>query len=167
MSFEELQTRLLEKFGSDSFTASEFRGNKRLIIGAERITPLMTWLKEDHGYDLLAELTAVDYLKYPQARDRYGVVYGLTNTQSGDRLWVKTYVNDPDPTLASVYPIWRGADWLEREVYDMYGIVFTGHPDLRRILLPEEFTSYPLRKDYPLRGKGERHNFPVLTRAQS
>jgi NADH-quinone oxidoreductase subunit C len=69
--------------------------------------------------------------------------------------------------LPSVFPLWKGADWMEREVYDMYGIEFVGHPDLRRILMPEEFTSYPLRKDYPLRGRGERHNFAALTRAES
>ena len=79
---------------------------------------------------------------------------------------MKTFVNDPDPELPSAYPLWKGAEWLEREVYDMYGIRFAGHPDLRRILMPEEFTAYPLRKDYPLRGKGERHNLPVLTRAE-
>ena len=127
----------------------------------------MCFLKEECGFDQLCELTAVDYLKYPGARDRYGVIYGLLNTATGERLWVKTFVNDPEPTVASVFFLWKGADWLEREVYDMYGIVFDGHPDLRRILLPAEFTSFPLRKDYPLRGKGERHNFPVITRAES
>jgi NADH-quinone oxidoreductase subunit C len=95
------------------------------------------------------------------------VVYGLLNTVSGERLFVRAFLNDPDLTVPSVYSLWKGADWLEREVYDMYGIVFDGHPDLRRILLPEEFTSFPLRKDYPLRGRGERHNFPVITRAES
>ena len=116
---------------------------------------------------MLAELTAADYLKYPDARDRFGVIYVLTNIATGERLVVKTFVNDPDPTLPSVFPLWKAADWLEREVFDMYGIVFDGHPDLRRILMPEEFTSFPLRKDYPLRGRGERHNFPVITRAES
>ena len=63
--------------------------------------------------------------------------------------------------------LWRGADWHERETYDMFGIIFEGHPDLRRILMPDEFTAFPLRKDYPLRGRGERHNFPRITRAES
>jgi NADH-quinone oxidoreductase subunit C len=76
-------------------------------------------------------------------------------------------VNEPDPTLPSVFSLWKGVDWMEREVYDMYGILFTNHPDLRRILMPEEFVGYPLRKDYPLRGKGERHNFPYIARAES
>ena len=76
-------------------------------------------------------------------------------------------MNDPDPELPSVVHLWRGADWMEREVYDMYGVRFDGHPDLRRILMPAEFTSFPLRKDYPLRGLGERHNFPTITRAES
>ena len=81
-----------------------------------------------------------------------------------ERLVVKAGVDDPDPTLPSAVPLWPGADWMEREVFDMFGIRFSGHPDLRRILMPEEFTAYPLRKDYPLRGRGERHNFPRLTR---
>ena len=123
-------------------------------------------LKEDAGFDMLIDITAADYLHYPDARDRFGVIYALLNTASGQRLYVKTYVNDPDPSIPSAVPLWRGADWMEREVFDMYGIVFLGHPDLRRILMPEEFTAYPLRKDYPLRGRGERHNFPTITRAE-
>ena len=116
---------------------------------------------------MLAELTAADYLKYPNAIDRFGVVYGLLNLTTGERVFVRTFLNEPDLTISSAFPLWKGADWLEREVYDMYGIIFEGHPDLRRILMPEAFTSYPLRKDYPLRGRGERHNFPIITRADS
>lgn len=167
MPFDDVCNLLREKFGSDSFTTSEFRDNRRVHIGAARILQVMTVLKTECGFDQLAELTAVDYLRYPNARDRYGVVYGLLNTTTGERLWIKTFLNDPDPSLASVFSLWKGADWLEREVFDMYGIVFDWHPDLRRILMPPEFTSFPLRKDYPLRGKGERHNFPAITRAQS
>jgi NADH-quinone oxidoreductase subunit C len=123
-------------------------------------------LKEECGFDMLFEMTAADYLKYPDAKDRFGVVYGLLNMASGERVFVRTFVNEPDPSLPSVFKLWKSADWLEREVYDMYGIVFEEHPDLRRILMPDEFTSFPLRKDYPLRGRGERHNFPVITRAE-
>jgi NADH-quinone oxidoreductase subunit C len=116
---------------------------------------------------MLVELTAVDYLEYEGAKDRFGVVYVLVCTGTGERLVIKTHVNDPEALLPSVYSLWKSADWLEREVYDMFGIRFSGHPDLRRILTPDEFTAYPLRKDYPLKGRGERHNFPVLTRADS
>jgi NADH-quinone oxidoreductase subunit C len=161
------ETVLKERFGADSFTTSDFRDNRRVLVSPERVYAFLECLKTACGFDMLAELTAVDYLRYPDARDRFGVVYVLVNTQTGERILVKTHLNEPDLTLASAFPLWRGADWLEREVFDMYGIVFEGHPDLRRILLPEEFTSYPLRKDYPLRGHGERHNFPVITRAES
>ncbi len=166
MTHDEILTGLRHDFGPDSFTTSEFRDNKRIIVPAESVRDVLEFLKEECGFDMLAELTAVDYLRYPGAKDRFGVVYCLLDTRSGTRLVVKTFVNDPDPALPSAYPLWKGADWLEREVFDMYGIRFEGHPDLRRILMPEDFTSYPLRKDYPLRGKGERHNLPVLTRAE-
>ena len=76
-------------------------------------------------------------------------------------------LNEPDPTVDSLTPLWHGANWMEREVWDMFGIHFEGHPDLRRILLPEEFTTHPLRKDYPLQGFGERHNFPVIRRSEA
>jgi NADH-quinone oxidoreductase subunit C len=161
------ETVLTERFGPDGFRTSEFRDNRRVIVSPGRLFPVLQCLKEQCGFDMLAELTAVDYLYYPDAKDRFGVVYVLLNTGTGERVVVKTYLNEPDLTIPSAFPLWKGADWMEREVYDMYGIVFAGHPDLRRILMPEEFVAFPLRKDYPLRGKGERHNFPVITRAES
>ncbi len=164
MSYE---TVLRERFGEGSFTTSQFRDNRRVHVAPDKLHAFLEVLKNQCGFDMLAEMTAADYLNYPGARDRFGVVYGLLNISSGERVWVKTFVNEPDLTLPTAFDLWKGADWLEREVYDMYGIVFEGHPDLRRILMPEEFTAYPLRKDYPLRGKGERHNFPVITRAES
>lgn len=167
MTFDEIADLLNTEFGGDKITTSRFRDNERIIVQPKDVFEVLKSLKENHGFDMLAELTAVDYLKYPDARDRFGVIYGLLNTTTGQRVWVKTFLNEPELTLPSAFPLWKGADWLEREVYDMYGIVFEGHPDLRRILMPDAFTSFPLRKDYPLRGKGERHNFPVITRAES
>ena len=167
MTHDEVFTRLRGRFGGDSFTTSEFRDNRRVHVAPGRLFPVLECLKQVCGFDMLADLTAVDYLEYPEARDRFGVIYILLNCTTGDRVVIKTYLNEPDLTLPSAFPLWKGADWMEREVYDMYGIVFEGHPDLRRILMPEEFTSFPLRKDYPLRGRGERHNFPVITRAES
>jgi NADH-quinone oxidoreductase subunit C len=167
MNHDEILNRMRERFGADAFTTSEFRDNKRVHVEAAKLFEMMQFLKEQCGFDMLAEMTAVDYLRYPDARDRFGVAYCLLNMQTGIRLFVKTHLNEPELTLPSVFPLWKGADWLEREVYDMYGIEFDGHPDLRRILMPEEFTAFPLRKDYPLRGRGERHNFPVISRAES
>lgn len=164
MSHQEL---LQARFPSAGLNFSEFRDNRRVSVPKERLVEVLTCLKSEGGFDLLSDITAVDYLEYEDAEDRFGVVYVLVNTATGERVIVKTFVNDPDPTLPSMYPLWKSADWTEREVYDMYGIKFEGHPDLRRILMPEEFTAFPLRKDYPLKGRGERHNFPVITRSES
>lgn len=152
-----------------AFTTSAFRDNHRVVIPADKVgslLPILTCLQEQCGFDMLCDLAGLDYLNYPGATDRYGVVYALANTQTAERVFVKAFANDPEPVLPSAVPLWKGADWMEREVYDMYGVRFDGHPDLRRILMPSEFTSHPLRKDYPLRGLGERHNFPSLTRAE-
>lgn len=154
-----------------AFTTSAFKDNVRVELAADKaaavLFDLLACLKTECGFDYIVDVVGIDYLNYPNAADRYGVVYALANTKTAERIFVKAYCNDPDPELPSAVPLWAGADWLEREVYDMFGVAFRGHPDLRRILMPAEFTSYPLRKDYPLRGLGERHNFPTITRAES
>lgn len=154
------------KLGAE-LTESSFRDNRRVDVPAAKVFDLLSCLKSEHGFNMLVDMTAVDYLEYEGATDRFGVLYMLLNMESGERLIVRTAVNLPDPKLPSVYSLWKGCDWMEREVYDMFGIEFDGHPDLRRILMPEEFAAFPLRKDYPLKGRGERHNFPVITRAGS
>ena len=135
-------------------------------VAVERLAEVMDFLHNDPrcAYDQLCDLTCIDYLEFPKARDRFGVIYSLLSLPRNHRLWVKCFVNDPDPEVPSVTNLWRGADWLEREIWDMFGVRFAGHADLRRILTWEEFTAHPLRKDYPLRGLGERENYPVLTR---
>ncbi len=146
---------------------TEFRGQQRVVLPAAEAYEILAWLKEEQGFDLLVDVTCVDYLRFRDATDRYGLVYLLADTANNRRLTVRVMLNDPDPAIRSVVSLWEGANWLEREVYDMFGIRFEGHPDLRRILLPEEFTAYPLRKDYPLQGRGERHNFPVIRRGEA
>jgi NADH-quinone oxidoreductase subunit C len=150
----------------DGLSASEFRGETRLVAPVASLDELLRTLKESHGFDMLVDVTCVDYLNYRDAKDRFGLVYLLANTETNQRVTVRCFVNDPEPSVPSVVGLWEGANWLEREVWDMFGIQFSGHPDLRRILLPEEFTAHPLRKDYPLQGRGERHNFPVITREE-
>jgi NADH-quinone oxidoreductase subunit C len=166
---------------------SQFRGQQRVVVPRESIYETLKLLKEQCGFDLLVDLTCVDYLHYREtnephpdsphplaegqgvraSRDRFGLVYLLSNTTTCQRITVRTFVGDPDPVVLSVVPLWEGANWLEREVWDLFGIRFTGHPDLRRIVLPEAFTAHPLRKDYPLQGHGERHNLPVLRRGDN
>ena len=145
-------------------TTSQFRGQTRAVVPVEQVYEALEFLNSERGFDLLVDITCVDYLRYRGAADRFGLAYILTNTETNERLIVRTFVNEPELSVPSATPLWEGANWMEREVWDMFGIRFDGHPDLRRILMPEEFTAFPLRKDYPLQGRGERHNFPVLTR---
>ncbi len=159
---------LAAALGEDGFTTVTFRDNLRIHVASDRLITALLALKDSSGFASLAELGAVDYLKYPgRSGPRFEVHYCLLNMDRRERVVVKVGVDDPDPALPSVVALWLGADWMEREVFDMYGIGFEGHPDLRRILMPDEFAAFPLRKDYPLRGRGERHNFPRLTRADS
>ena len=148
----------------DGLVADEHRGHARVVVPVERLAEVFQTLKASLGFSMLVDVTCVDYLGSRDARDRFGLVYLLTNIDTNERLTLRVYLNEPNLTVPSAVPCWEAANWLEREVFDMFGIEFEGHPDLRRILMPEEFTAFPLRKDYPMQGRGERHNFPVLTR---
>ncbi len=145
---------------------SEFRDQYRVVFPATELLKCLNAFKSA-GFEQLSDLTAVDLLEYSNATDRFEIVYCLLNVDTGLRMIAKTYLNEPDLTIPSATSVWSGADWLEREVYDMYGILFSGHPNFKRLLLPQEFQSFPMRKDYPVKGRGERHNFPVITRAES
>lgn len=150
----------------DDIETSEFRDETRVVVPKEAAFEVFEFLKND-GFDLLVDVTCVDYLNFRGAAQRFGLVYLLANTSSGGRLTIRVMLDEPKLEVDSVTSLWQGADWLEREVWDMFGIRFAGHPDLRRILLPDEFAAHPLRKDYPLQGRGERHNFPVLARGDA
>src|SRR5205807_3145628 len=120
-----------------------FRGRGTLIVDAARIREVLRNLHA-RGYRFMASLHGVDY--YPD-EPRLGVLYDLLDMDSVDRLTVKARVPTDKPELESVVPVWRAADVQEREVYDMFGVVFEGHPDLRRILMPEDYEGYPQRRD--------------------
>jgi len=145
-------------FGNAIGRASELRdGWTSVTVQAARLREVMAWLKDTAGqrYDYLVDVTAVEYRDRERALE---VVYNLRSLERKTNLRVKVEL-DPRGELAvdSVTPLWAGADWLEREVYDMFGVVFAGHPDLRRILMWETYAEgYPLRKDFPLRGRFSR-----------
>ena len=162
-----LARRAAEWLGEDLIEVVEFRAQLTLICQLERIHGLLTWLRDELEFDMLVDVTAVDYLKlegdYPE---RFAVVYHLANTVREARLRVRAYVPEEDPRIPTASDVYKSAGWAEREVYDMFGLEFDGHPNLIRILLPLEYSGHPLRKDYPLRGRGERDNFPVIRRGR-
>jgi NADH-quinone oxidoreductase subunit C len=133
----------------------EFRGETTLHIDKQNISNVCSRLKDKFGFTFLADLTAVDYLEVKTPR--YEVVYHVhrfgPEIDENIRIRLKAEVDEENPKIDSVTFIWSGADWLEREVYDMFGIVFTGHPDPRRILMPEDYEPFPLRKDFDVRNR--------------
>lgn len=113
-----------------------------LKIAAGRIKEVCRLLKEQMGFNYPASITGIDW------KDRFEVVYHLTALEANKKIILRADLDHDQPQIDSVTPVWKGADWQEREIYDLFGIVFNGHPDLRRILLPEDWEGYPLRKDY-------------------
>ena len=128
---------------------TEFRDETTLVVGRERVLEVLAYLRDGATprFEVLTDLTAVDRLP---AVPRFEVVYLLTAYAPPARLRLKTRLAEADPVAPSATGLWPAADWLEREVYDLFGIRFAGHPDLTRILLPDDWEGHPLRKDYPL-----------------
>lgn len=140
--------RVQEALGGAVVESHAQAGDETIVVPRERWLEVLGRLRDERAFafNVLIDLTAVDYL----GRDpRLEVVAHLYSLSRNQRLRVKTRLPESDPTLASLVPLWKGANWLEREAWDMFGITFTGHPDLRRILLYKEFQGHPLRKDYP------------------
>jgi NADH-quinone oxidoreductase subunit C len=180
---------LKSHFPEHRFLVGEFRDMVMVVVPREAILAVATFLRDEPSlkFDMLAELNGVDYLNYPGACHRFAVNYGVTSVDHNRRLWLKVFLDpqhdtgpgsewnkirdedvvakgDPGLLVDSVCGVWPGAEWMEREVYDMYGIIFVSHPDLRRILTWNGYGNYPLRKDYPLRGVGERERYKIISR---
>jgi NADH-quinone oxidoreductase subunit C len=146
-------------FGDQVLGIGEHAGQRFVNVKRDRITDILRLLRDQEGFDVLKDLTAVDYLNQGQP-ERFCVVYQLGSFADARAARVKAWVPESDPTIESIHALWKAANWAEREVYDFFGIVFKNHPDLKRIQLPADYVGHPLRKDYPLTGRGERMNFP-------
>jgi NADH-quinone oxidoreductase subunit C len=118
-------------------------------IEAEQSTEILTYLKEEHHFIYLCDIIGTD--RYT-SHERFEVIYNLMNLRTQDRIFVKVRLEEENPAINSATSIWTSAGWFEREVYDMFGVHFEGHPDLRRMYMPEDFEYYPLRKEFPLLG---------------
>jgi NADH-quinone oxidoreductase subunit C len=140
----------VEAFDAEALKGGKFEYNElTLDIAPGKIVSICGFLKYDQQFVRLSGVTAVD--RYP-AEPRFEVVYHLHSVDRNHRVRLKCRVRGEDPVIESVTSVWRGADWYEREVFDLFGIKFLNHPDLRRILMPDEWEGHPLRKDYPVTG---------------
>ena len=143
--------KLKNRFGDAALEANEFRGELTVVVPKERIVDICRFLKEDPQlqFDLLADVCGIDM--YTPSK-RFGVIYNLYSLKNRNRIRLKVFTEEEDPKVPTMTGVFGTANWHERETFDMFGIVFEGHPDLRRVYMPDEFEHYPLRKDFPLMG---------------
>jgi len=142
----EFVARFRAKFGAALLEAMEDRKQSILTVDRARLVEITLHLRDEEKFDMLACLTAVDW---PRREKRFDVVLDLYSFAKNERLRLKVWAADAEE-VPSVVGVWPAANWQEREVFDMFGIIFSGHPDLKRILLPDEWQGYPLRKDYDI-----------------
>lgn len=149
LTIDEVVQRLKEVLGDNFLEEGEFRGQRFVILRKDGMREAIKLLK-DLGFNHLQTLTGVDYLRIPNRRTRFEVVYQLYSIEKRLQLRLRVEVPEDDPDVDSIVDLFPCANFLEREVYDLLGIRFKGHPNLKRILLPENWVGHPLRKDYPL-----------------
>lgn len=144
--------RLRAQFSDSIIETSETHGNETAVVEPYRLAEVARFLRDepDLALRMPIDCTAVDYMGQADARFRFEVVWHLYSVQHRHRLRLKARVDEALPQVQSLTPVWPGMNWHEREAWDLYGIRFVGHPDLRRVLMYEEFIGHPLRKDYPI-----------------
>lgn len=147
---QEVLDRLKEKYGDEVLESHADHGDETAIVKPDKISEIMQFLKDDEStsFEMLMDLTGVDYLG--KREPRFEVAYHLYSLSKNHRLRIRVPLEEENPTVHTVIHLWKAAYWMEREAWDLYGIKFDAHPDLRRILLYEEFEGHPLRKDYDM-----------------
>ncbi len=154
MEEKKIVEQLKERFQDKIIETSAHLGDETLVIERESLLEIVNFLKnKPYGYNMLLDLTCVDFLGQ---EPRFEMVYHLLSLLKSHRIRIKTPLSEKDLSIDSLTSLWENANWLEREVYDMFGIHFKGHPDLRRIFMYDGFEGHPLRKDYPLRKRQPR-----------
>jgi len=161
----DLSNKLSEKFGDEFIAGNEFHGTVSISVKSKKILEILEYCASDDDLNLqfLTDLTAVDHLEM-DAPGRIAVVYCLRNISNMNQALIKAFLPADAMEIDSVVGMWDSAEWLEREVWDLFGIKFKGNPNLKRILLPDDYEGHPLLKDYPLKGRGERDSFKVVQR---
>ena len=150
---DKIRSFLKGSFEDAIISEDNFRDQFSFYIEPQSLVPICEALQNDHELDIkyLSDITSLDWLGHEEEKKgRFEVIYNLYSLSHRFRFFLKVRLPGDDPRLASITHLWQGANWMEREVYDMMGIIFEGHPDLTRILTPDGFEGYPLRKDYPL-----------------
>jgi len=168
---QDLVAHLQKILGTSIVGVTESAGQSTLEIATHDILSVCRRVRDDASFDQLMDLCGVDYLEYgreaplgPRSGPRFAVVYHLLSLKHNIRLRLRVWLDDDQPQIASVSGIWHSAIWYEREAFDLYGIVFEGHPDLRRILTDYGFIGHPFRKDFPLIGRVEMRYDPEKQR---
>ena len=155
-------SKIQNKFSDITLDISQFAEEDIIHIQGSSTEDILKLFK-DNGFNFLADITAIDNLTLG-GYERFVVVYHLLSHGTAERVTIKSYVPEDLPELPSVVSLWKTADWQEREIYDLFGIIFKDHPNLIRIMNPDDFQGHPLRKDYPRLGRKERDDFPVVKR---
>lgn len=147
------------EFPEEIVGEGQHAGQRWLEVRRDRVVDILRRLRDELKFEMLMDETAVDWLDQGKP-ERFSVVYQLFSLTHHQYFRLKAWVPEDDPEIDTVIGLWKSADWAEREMFDLFGLRFRGHPDLKRILLPDTYTGHPLRKDYPVTGRGERYAFP-------
>ena len=160
----EFTEKVIAKYPDEILEGLALESESAVSVKSDKILEILEYCRSDveMKFEFLTDLTAVDFLEI-DSPGRFAIIYVLRSTESMEKLIIRAFLSEQEE-IDTVSDIWHSAEWLEREVWDLFGIKFKGHPNLKRILMPDDYEGHPLRKDYPLKGRGERDSFKIIQR---